>query len=182
MPPTCPAPPVSKSGWFVRTTPARRIPSATACWSIASGRVALQRAISPPTNGLRDIAPSDDLRKWFGHDAEKWHEFRRRYRTELLEHHDICGRLAEHACRQTVELLFAARDEQHNNAVVLAEYLQELECQRRWNEGWIVGGHTSPVKVALREAGGLWYMRHRVWTMPDRASWEYAQSLLPGEF
>jgi len=131
---------------------------------------------------LRDIAPSDDLRKWFGHDAEKWHEFRRRYRTELLEHHDICGRLAEHACRQTLELLFAARDEQHNNAVVLAEYLQELECQRRWNEGWIVGGHTSPVKDALREAGGLWYMRHRVWTMPDRASWEYAQSLLPGEF
>ncbi|WP_145369380.1 DUF488 domain-containing protein [Maioricimonas rarisocia] len=131
---------------------------------------------------LKEVAPSDDLRKWFGHDADKWDEFRRRYRAELPEHEDDCRQLVDRARRQTVELVYAARDDHHNNAVVLAEYLEELECRRRWDEGWIVGGHTTPVKDQLKEAGGLWYMRHRVWTMPDRETWEYAQSLLPGEF
>lgn len=77
---------------------------------------------------LREAAPSDGLRRWFGHDPAKWEEFRRRYREELrsspaLEELRV---LARRARRETVTLLFAARDEAHNNAVVLAEFLREL--------------------------------------------------------
>ncbi len=73
---------------------------------------------------LKEIAPSDDLRKWFGHDPAKWDEFRKRYRAELKPHEDILARLRAEARKGTVTLLFAAKDEEHNNAVVLQEMLQ----------------------------------------------------------
>ncbi|GBD28284.1 hypothetical protein HRbin31_00297 [bacterium HR31] len=75
----------------------------------------------------RELAPSDRLRRWFGHDPLKWEEFRRRYREELSRSpaRELVQRLAERARRGTVTLLFGARDERHNNAVVLAEVLQE---------------------------------------------------------
>ena len=72
---------------------------------------------------LKDVAPSDGLRRWFNHDPSRWREFRRRYREELAE----CAALAElRQALQTVPkatLLFAARDVAHNNAVVLWEKL-----------------------------------------------------------
>lgn len=75
----------------------------------------------------RELAPSDRLRRWFGHDPLKWEEFRRRYREELSRSpaRELVQQLAERARRGTVTLVFGARDEQHNNAVVLAEVLQE---------------------------------------------------------
>ena len=72
---------------------------------------------------LKEIAPSDDLRKWFGHDPARWEEFRGRYREELASHGELLDRLRAEARKETVTLLFAAKDEERNNAVVLREIL-----------------------------------------------------------
>jgi uncharacterized protein YeaO (DUF488 family) len=73
---------------------------------------------------LRDVAPSAELRVWFGHDPAKWAEFRRRYFRELDAHPEAWKPLLEAARRGTVTLLFSARDAEHNNAVALKEYLE----------------------------------------------------------
>ena len=76
---------------------------------------------------LKDLAPSDELRHWFSHDPERWEEFQRRY-VEELEDPDKKSHLEEllkRARQGTVTLVYAAKDEQHNNAVVLQKYLQE---------------------------------------------------------
>jgi uncharacterized protein YeaO (DUF488 family) len=72
---------------------------------------------------LKDIAPSTALRKWFDHDPARWPEFRRRYALELRGHHDELAGLRALARRKTVTLVFAARDELHNDAVVLRDVL-----------------------------------------------------------
>jgi uncharacterized protein YeaO (DUF488 family) len=76
----------------------------------------------------RNLAVSTDLRRWFGHDPAKWDEFRRRYRAELLapEHRAALDALARRARHETVTIVYGTRDEQHNNAVALADMLQEL--------------------------------------------------------
>lgn len=72
---------------------------------------------------LKEVAPSDRLRKWFGHDEERWEEFKRRYFEELNSKRESLEELAATASRGTVTLLFAARDEERNNAVAVKEYL-----------------------------------------------------------
>lgn len=72
---------------------------------------------------LREIAPSDALRRWYGHDARRWAEFRRRYRAELRAQRALVNELRKLARRRRVTLLFAVHDEQHNNAAVLRELL-----------------------------------------------------------
>lgn len=73
---------------------------------------------------LREIAPSTELRKWFGHDPARWGEFRRRYEAELADNTQAVSRLRDILRNETrVTLLFAARDERHNNAVALRDYL-----------------------------------------------------------
>ncbi len=74
---------------------------------------------------LKDIAPSDDLRHWFGHDPERWTEFQKRYRAELKDKDEAVAELRGLMAKGKVTLLFAAHDEQHNNAVALAAYLGE---------------------------------------------------------
>ncbi|WP_279170350.1 DUF488 domain-containing protein [Prevotella denticola] len=74
---------------------------------------------------LKSVAPSNELRKWFGHDPEKFPEFEQRYRAELAESgalDELRAVLREHP---DATLLFAAHDEEHNNAVVLKELLAE---------------------------------------------------------
>ena len=75
---------------------------------------------------MKDVAPSDALRKWFGHEPEKWNEFRKRYRAELEKKKDLVAQLKklekEHG---TLTLVFGAKDEAHNQAVVLAEALRK---------------------------------------------------------
>jgi uncharacterized protein YeaO (DUF488 family) len=75
---------------------------------------------------LKAIAPSDDLRKWFGHDPDKWDEFKRRYTDELEPWRDVLVPIFQYLEKDhgTVTLLFAAKDEEHNNAVVLRDYLK----------------------------------------------------------
>jgi len=72
---------------------------------------------------MKDIAPSTELRRWFGHDPERWPQFRRRYAEELREHAAELDELRELARHDPVTLVFGARDEIHNDAVVLRELL-----------------------------------------------------------
>lgn len=74
---------------------------------------------------LKDVAPSAELRRWFAHDQAKWREFRRRYVAELNERPETWQPILAAARRGPVTLLYSSRDTQHNNAVALAEYLQE---------------------------------------------------------
>lgn len=72
---------------------------------------------------LKDLAPSADLRKWFNHQPERWDEFRRRYFQELDDQPSHVAELAAIIARQPVLLIYGSRDEKHNNAVALREYL-----------------------------------------------------------
>ncbi|HEY7182833.1 MAG TPA: DUF488 family protein [Blastocatellia bacterium] len=74
---------------------------------------------------LKDVAPSAELRKWFGHDPDKWIEFRQRYRKELKEKADLIKLLKRKAREGTITLIYAARDEEHNGALVLKQLLQK---------------------------------------------------------
>ena len=76
---------------------------------------------------LKDAAPSDSLRRWFSHDVAKWAEFQRRYRIELDEHPDAWAPLATAARVGDVVLLYSSHDTEHNNAVVLRDYLNQLK-------------------------------------------------------
>jgi uncharacterized protein YeaO (DUF488 family) len=72
---------------------------------------------------LKDAAPSHELRRWFGHDPDKWDEFRRRYFAELDGHPEAWRPLADATAAGDVTLLYSSRDGEHNNAVALREYL-----------------------------------------------------------
>jgi uncharacterized protein YeaO (DUF488 family) len=112
--------------------------------SIAASNVRLKRAYEPPekTDGTRilvdrlwprgvskeeakldewikEIAPSSELRTWFGHDPRRWDEFRKRYRSELAEHSETLKDLRRRAREGPITLVYSARDEIHNDAIVL---------------------------------------------------------------
>lgn len=74
---------------------------------------------------LKEVAPSQELRKWFGHEPEKWNEFRRRYRDELKKNPDVWKPLLQAIKKDDVTLLFSARDVERNQAVVLKEFLEQ---------------------------------------------------------
>ena len=73
---------------------------------------------------LKSIAPSTELRQWFDHDPEKWAEFQKRYYAELKDLKEEVEALREHAKKQTVTLLFAAKDPKINHAAALKNYLK----------------------------------------------------------
>jgi uncharacterized protein YeaO (DUF488 family) len=120
----------------------------------ASGNIRLKRAYEPPSpddgtrilidrlwprgikktqaaidRWLRDIAPSAELRRWFGHRPERWPEFRRRYLAELKARPELVEELRAAAHAGPVTLVYAARDEAHNDAVVLKELLSSGTTQ-----------------------------------------------------
>lgn len=72
----------------------------------------------------RELAPSDELRKWFDHVPERFGAFRSRYRDELESRSERLDELRRHAARGPLTIVYAARDREHNNAVVLAELLR----------------------------------------------------------
>ena len=80
---------------------------------------------------MKEVAPSTELRKWFGHRVERWDGFRRRYRAELDANPAAWEPILEAAKRRTVTLLYSARDADHNGAVVLRDYLAERLKPRR---------------------------------------------------
>ncbi|WP_076005138.1 DUF488 domain-containing protein [Dehalogenimonas formicexedens] len=74
---------------------------------------------------LKEVAPSTELRKWFGHDPERWPEFQSKYRTELKNHKDLLEQLKQvEVDHKTMTLVYAARDESRNEAVVLKQVLE----------------------------------------------------------
>ncbi|MGE0666267.1 MAG: DUF488 domain-containing protein [Sphingomonadales bacterium] len=87
------------------------------------------RGVSKAEAGLtawqKDIAPSAALRKWFGHDPARWEQFGRRYRRELDDNAEEVKRLEEMARSGALTLLYGARDTEHNQAVVLADYIRK---------------------------------------------------------
>jgi len=72
----------------------------------------------------KEVGPSTELRKWFGHDPKKWTEFRHRYFRELRSHPDTWQPILSSARRGTITLVYSSHDTQHNNAVALQEYLR----------------------------------------------------------
>ena len=75
---------------------------------------------------LKDIAPSGALRKWFSHDLKKCEGFKKKYIEELNDKKDLCARILAQAKGATVTLLYGAKEEECNNAVVLKEYLERI--------------------------------------------------------
>ena len=73
---------------------------------------------------LKEVAPSNELRKWFAHDPTKWPEFKTRYRAELKQNPEAVAELKA-AAKGTTTLLFGAKDEEHNEAIVLKELLDK---------------------------------------------------------
>ncbi|HXI86840.1 MAG TPA: DUF488 family protein [Parvularculaceae bacterium] len=73
----------------------------------------------------KDVSPSPDLRKWYGHDPEKWPEFQKRYRDELKKNKAAVDALLDMIGKEPATLIYSARDEKKNSAVLLAAYLRE---------------------------------------------------------
>jgi uncharacterized protein YeaO (DUF488 family) len=89
----------------------------------------------PPDGWLKEVAPSDALRHWFGHVPAKWEEFCRRYDAELEANSEAWRPLLEMARKQTITLIFSAHDMERNNAVALRSFLEA-----RLNGGSLTAG------------------------------------------
>lgn len=74
---------------------------------------------------MKEIAPSDNLRKWFSHDPKKWKEFKVKYSAELKDKKELCDEIQSKG-KLNITLLYATRDAGHNNAIVLKEYLKKI--------------------------------------------------------
>lgn len=84
----------------------------------------MKKAALPMDGWLKEVAPSEALRRWFAHDPKKWEEFQRRYFAELDRKPEAWKPLLEAARQGTITLLFSARDLEHNSAVALRVYLE----------------------------------------------------------
>jgi uncharacterized protein YeaO (DUF488 family) len=73
---------------------------------------------------MKELAPSNELRKWFGHEAAKWAEFQRRYFKELKQQPELIAELRKRARGHKLTLLYGSREEVHNNAAALKKYLE----------------------------------------------------------
>ena len=91
----------------------------------------VRRADAAIDQWVKDIAPSTVLRKWFSHDPYRWAEFRRRYAAEVLQHSEQLSRLRALARQGPITLVFAARDEVHNDAVALRYFLLGRQTKRK---------------------------------------------------
>jgi uncharacterized protein YeaO (DUF488 family) len=76
---------------------------------------------------LKEVAPSSELRRWFNHDPDRWKEFLRRYHAELLQNGGTVDELRRKCRSGTVTFVYAARDEEHNGALALKDYLERKD-------------------------------------------------------
>ena len=116
----------SKAGPEVRLKRAYEPPSPRDGTRILVDRLwprGVKKADAGISQWMKDIAPSNELRKWFGHDPARWEEFRRRYQAELTQKRELIGRLRELAKGGPLTLVYSAHDEAHNQAIVLREML-----------------------------------------------------------
>jgi len=72
----------------------------------------------------KDLAPTSELRKWFGHDPERWTDFQKKYKTELKKNEAVASFIADHKGKKHITLLYGAKDAEHNQAIVLKEFLE----------------------------------------------------------
>jgi len=77
---------------------------------------------------MKEIAPSTELRKWFGHDPDRWNEFRKRYAREIDRNSLLLDQLRSLALKGRITLVYSAHDENHNDAVVLRDVMLGSEC------------------------------------------------------
>lgn len=79
---------------------------------------------------MKEVAPSTELRQWFGHEVERWDEFQQRYKKELSANQDAWTPILDASTRGTVTLLYSAHDVEHNGALVLRDYLAKRQRRR----------------------------------------------------
>jgi uncharacterized protein YeaO (DUF488 family) len=91
----------------------------------------VSKADASLTRWIKDIAPSSQLRTWFGHDPARWDEFRSRYRAELEQHSALLRELRSAARQSPITLVYSARDEAHNDAVVLRNVILGRRPRKR---------------------------------------------------
>ncbi len=91
----------------------------------------VKKTALPLEGWLKEVAPSTELRQWFGHDPAKWDEFRRRYFAELNQRPEVWERLVQLSQRGRVTLIYSSHDEEHNNAVALKRFLEDQMQQRK---------------------------------------------------
>jgi uncharacterized protein YeaO (DUF488 family) len=101
---------------------------------------------------IKEIGPSDALRRWFGHDPERWGEFRRRYQAELMKQTELLAELRGLARQRALTLVYGARDDAHNNAVVLREVLLK---RLRATKTKTPAGAKPAAGASKRTSGGL---------------------------
>jgi uncharacterized protein YeaO (DUF488 family) len=103
---------------------------------------------------LKDLGASESLRRWFGHDPAKWHEFCRRYSVDLGARHETWQTLLKLARRRKVTLLYSAHDTEHNSAVALKAYLEDqlrrAAKPRRTNAGHVGAKERAGCSVPIR--------------------------------
>ncbi len=89
----------------------------------------IKKEVAKIDEWFKGLAPSDELRRWFGHKPERWEEFKRLYTLELRmkERQGLLKKIKQYAKRRTVTLLFGAKDAEHNNAIVLKKILEKME-------------------------------------------------------
>lgn len=75
---------------------------------------------------VKEVAPSTELRKWFHHDPTQWEEFEKRYRKELADKREALHKIAKRAKEGTVTLIYSAKDEEHNQAIVLKSLIEAI--------------------------------------------------------
>jgi uncharacterized protein YeaO (DUF488 family) len=85
----------------------------------------------PLSGWLKEVAPSTELRQWFGHDPAKWSEFKRRYRAELAAKPEAWKPLLEEARNNAITLVYSSHDSKHNNAVALKEFLESRASKQK---------------------------------------------------
>lgn len=91
----------------------------------------IRREEVEPASWAKDVAPSHELRTWFGHDPQRWEEFRRRYFAELDARPQAWQPLVDAATTGKITLLYSSRDREHNNAIALRDYLLERLTQQK---------------------------------------------------
>lgn len=129
------------------------------------------------------IRPRKTLLYWW-HASEnfRWDEFQRRYMSDLQLQLIQGERLRTAAVENGILLRYAFGTPQSNPAIVLCEFIKTLECQRRYENGWIVGGYTKGVREEILERGGLYYQQHKAWVMSSAEDARSVRGLLPGDF
>jgi uncharacterized protein YeaO (DUF488 family) len=91
----------------------------------------IKKEALPMEAWCKEVAPSNELRRWFSHDPAKWKEFQKRYRTELSTNRAVCQPLLDAAKQGDVTLLYSAHDTEHNNAIVLKSFLEEALKEKK---------------------------------------------------